>query len=192
MSEASIPSDEAPGWGALDHLPGNPLMWVLIISEILVFGAFFCAFSAERAWHAAAFAADQRHLDRLAGGANTMILLTSGFLAANGCRMAALGRVKACRLWLMGASLLGLAFLTVKGFEYAGEFAQGFGMETSPFFTLFYLMTGFHALHVVLGMVILGVVGWKCSLENVETGTAFWHMVDLIWVLLYPILYLIR
>lgn len=185
-------SDPSPGWGALDDLPGNPLMWVLIISEILVFGAFFTAFSAMRAWHAQAFAADQMDLDRLAGGINTMILLTSGFLAANGARLCRLGRVRDCRLWLAAAVALGAAFLAVKGSEYAGEFSRGIGMETSPFFTLFYLMTGFHALHVVLGMIILAIVGWKCSPENVETGTAFWHMVDLVWVLLYPIVYLIR
>jgi nitric oxide reductase NorE protein len=183
---------DAGSWGALDHLPGNPLMWVLIISEILVFGAFFCAFSAARAWHAAAFAADQMQLNRLAGGVNTMILLTSGLFAAIGARNAALGRVTPCRLWLGAAALMGVGFLTVKGFEYSAEFSHGIGMETSPFFTLFFLMTGFHALHVVLGIVILGIVGWKCSVENVETGTAFWHMVDLIWVLLYPIVYLIR
>ncbi|HVI49616.1 MAG TPA: cytochrome c oxidase subunit 3 family protein [Candidatus Sulfotelmatobacter sp.] len=192
MTTIDTTETETAGWGALDDLPGNPLMWVLIISEILVFGAFFCAFSAARAWHAQAFAADQLELNRLAGGINTMILLTSGFLAANGARMAGLGRKTACRIWLAAAALMGAGFLVVKGFEYSAEFSRGIGMETSPFFTLFYLMTGFHALHVVLGIVILGIVGWKCSHENVETGTAFWHMVDLIWVLLYPIVYLIR
>ena len=183
---------ETTGWGVLDALPGNPLMWVLILSELLVFGAFFAGFSADRALHPQAFAASQGRLDRVAGGINTMILLTSGLAAAMGLRHSAEGRILACRLWLLAASGLGIAFLVIKITEYAANSAQGITMETDDFFTLFYLMTGFHALHVVLGLVILGVVGWKCTPSNVETGTAFWHMVDLIWVMLYPIVYLIR
>jgi nitric oxide reductase NorE protein len=167
-------------------------MWVLIISELLVFGAFFTGFSADRALHPAAFAASQARLDRLAGGINTMILLSSGLAAAMAVNAIERGKVLACRLWLVFAGGLGIGFLVVKGLEYADKAAHGISMNTDDFFTLFYLMTGFHALHVVLGLIILAVVGWKCSLENVETGTSFWHMVDLIWVLLYPIVYLIR
>lgn len=190
-----MPHDDdstAAGWGVLDSLPGNPLMWILIISELLVFGAFFAGFSADRALHPAAFAASQAKLDRMAGGINTMILLSSGLAAALGVNAMHQGKILACRLWLAVAGALGVGFLAVKLSEYADKAAHGITMDTDDFFTLFYLMTGFHALHVVLGIVILAVVGWKCSLENVETGTSFWHMVDLIWVLLYPIVYLIR
>lgn len=190
MTDSSESADS--GWGALDSLPGNPLMWVLIMSELMVFGAFFAGFSADRALHPLAFAASQARLDRMAGGVNTMILLTSGLAAALGLRAIHQRKIVACRLWLAGAALLGVAFLSVKAVEYADNAARGITMETDDFFTLFYLMTGFHGLHVVLGIVILSVVGWKCSFENVETGTSFWHMVDLIWVLLYPIVYLIR
>jgi nitric oxide reductase NorE protein len=121
-----------------------------------------------------------------------MILLSSGLAAALGVHAMEHGKTLACRLWLALAGSLGLGFLAVKASEYADKAAHGISMDTDDFFTLFYLMTGFHALHVVLGIVILVVVGWKCSVENVETGTSFWHMVDLIWVLLYPIVYLIR
>ncbi len=191
MAELDI-STEDGGWGALDHLPGNPLMWVLILSELFVFGAFFAGFSVDRAMHPALFAASQARLDRVAGGVNTMLLLSSGLAAAIALRNRSEGNVKACRWWLGGAVTLGVGFLAIKIMEYADNAALGITMETDDFFTLFYLMTGFHGLHVVLGIVILAIVGWKCSSENVETGTAFWHMVDLIWVLLYPIVYLIR
>lgn len=180
------------GWGALDHLPGNPLMWVLILGELVVFGAFFAAFSISRVLHPAMFLADQVKLDRLAGGVNTMLLLTSGLAAALAVAARADGRIRHCRWWLAAAASLGLGFLAIKFAEYADKAAQGLGIETDTFFTLFYLMTGFHAAHVVLGLVILGIVAWRPSRENVETGAAFWHMVDLIWVLLYPIVYLIR
>jgi len=187
-------SDDAEehGWGVLDSLPGNPLMWVLIISEMLVFGTFFVSFSAARILRPAIFFESQSHLDRVAGGVNTMILLTSGLAAAQALRARGEGRIGACRIWLSAAAALGLGFLGVKFVEYADHAAHGYSIDTDIFFTLFYLMTGFHALHVVLGMAILTIVGWKCSFANVETGTAFWHMVDLIWILLYPIVYLIR
>lgn len=184
--------EETAGWGILDSLPGNPLMWILIISELLVFGAFFAGFSAARALHPAEFAASQAHLNRLTGGINTMVLLTSGLAAAMALKARSEERLTACRSWLAVAGVLGLGFLVVKAIEYADKAAHGITMDTDTFFTLFYLMTGFHALHVVLGLVILAVVGCRCSMENVETGTAFWHMVDLIWVLLYPVVYLIR
>jgi nitric oxide reductase NorE protein len=76
--------------------------------------------------------------------------------------------------------------------EYADKAAHGIGIETDTFFTLFYLMTGFHALHVIMGLVVLVIVGWKNSVDNLETGAAFWHMVDLIWLILFPIVYLVR
>lgn len=184
--------EAAADWGALSRLPGNPMMWVLILSELVVFGAFFIAFASARAFHPVAFNASQAHLDRLLGGINTMILLTSGLAAALAVQARAANKVRTCRLWLAGSALGGFAFMAIKAVEYADKAAQGIDIDTDTFFTLFYLMTGFHVLHVVLGIVFLGVVAWRCSLENVETATAFWHMVDLIWVLLYPLVYLIR
>ena len=85
----------------------------------------------------------------------------------------------------------GSVFLAIKVIEYADKIGQGFA-ETDMFFQLYYLMTGFHALHVVMGLIILGLVTWRDSLENMETGAAFWHMIDLIWVLLFPLVYLLR
>ena len=93
---------------------------------------------------------------------------------------------------LLAASGLGCLFLAIKGIEYAGKFEHGIGIETSPFFTFYFLITGFHALHVVAGIVILAIVGAADSVRNMETGVAFWHMVDLVWVLLFPIIYLLR
>lgn len=185
-------SDDTENWGALSELPGNPLIWVLILSELVVFGAFFAAFAVSRALHPVLFLADQLYLDRVAGGVNTMLLLTSGLAAALAVNARVGGEIRRCRLWLAGAALLGLGFLGVKLAEYSVKAAQGFGIETDTFWTLFYLMTGFHAAHVALGLVIMAIVAWKPSLENVETCVSFWHMVDLIWVLLYPIVYLIR
>jgi len=93
---------------------------------------------------------------------------------------------------MLGAMALGGVFLAIKAVEYGDKIGRGLTLETNSFFQLYYLMTGFHAMHVAAGIVILGIVTWWDSLENLETGAAFWHMVDLIWVLLYPIVYLLR
>jgi nitric oxide reductase NorE protein len=88
---------------------------------------------------------------------------------------------------------LGLAFLLIKAHGYADKAAHGVGIETDAFFTFYfyYLLTGFHALHVVAGMVVLGLVAIRTSPANVEPGAQFWHMVDLVWVLLFPVIYLL-
>jgi nitric oxide reductase NorE protein len=177
-------------WGPLSSLPGNPMMWILILGELAVFGALFVGFSVARALDPATFNASQAHLDGLLGGLNTMVLVTSGWLVA----IAVQRRTSNCghRPAMLGAMAFGGLFLAIKVVEYADKISQGFTIETNTFFQLYYLMTGFHALHVVLGLAILGIVTWRDSLENMETGAAFWHMVDLIWVLLYPLVYLLR
>ncbi len=187
------PAAEAEtGWGPLSALPGNPLMWVLIASELAVFGLALLGYAGARARDPLGFVAAQDTLDRLAGTINTAILLTSGLFAAVANEAARLGRRNLSRKLLGAAGALGIAFLVVKGFEYAREFAAGADMDSSPFFTLYFLVTGFHALHVVLGLIILAIVAKSASPSAVETGAAFWHMVDLIWVIVFPIFYLLR
>jgi nitric oxide reductase NorE protein len=185
---AAVPA--SADWGPLSSLPGNPMIWILILGELLVFGAFFMVFGIERARDPALFDSSQLHLDRTIGAANTLVLITSGWLAALGARAEASGRNP--RRLLVGAAALGLLFLAIKAREYAVEIDAGFTIETNTFFTLYYLLTGFHALHVVMGVILLVIVAWLRGVENVETACAFWHMVDLIWVILYPLIYLIR
>lgn len=193
----SDPAEQAPaddaesaGWGPLAGLPGNPMMWILILSEMAAFGAFFVGFAVAYALDPATFDASQGALDRRLGGINTLVLVTSGWLAALAVRAQEAGR--GGRAPLLGAMALGLVFLAVKGHEYSATLSKGFGIETNTFFTLYFLMTGFHALHVVMGVVILGLVAWKNSHENLQTGTAFWHMIDMIWVIMFPLVYLMR
>ena len=182
----------AEDWGPLAGLPGNPIMWVLIASELLVFGAMFIGFASVRLTQAELFASSQDSLNRLAGAINTMVLITSGFCAALAVHYQRINKTPHVRIWLAASSLLGLVFLGIKGLEYSEKISAGISTETNDFFMFYYLVTGFHALHVVFGIIILAIVGWKNNLENVLTGTAFWHMVDLIWVILFPLIYLMR
>ena len=179
-------------WGPLSALPGNPLMWVLIGSELAVFGLALVGYAGARPVIPPEFAADQDQLNRLAGLINTAVLLTSGLFAALANVAAHEDRRAAARFRLGLAGALGVVFLAVKAREYGVELAAGHDLDSSPFFTLYFLVTGFHALHVVLGLVILALVAFFDSPENVETGTAFWHMVDLVWILVFPSFYLLR
>ncbi|MBF0250094.1 MAG: cytochrome c oxidase subunit 3 family protein [Alphaproteobacteria bacterium] len=167
-------------------------MWVLIWSELLVFGVALSGFAFARMLNPALFDESQAHLDRMLGGINTMVLVSSGFLAAMAVRARGDGGVRESRLWMVAAMAVGSIFLVVKVIEYSDKVAHGMNLHTNTFFTLYYLITGFHFMHVILGLIILAIVTWRNSLENLETGAAFWHMVDLIWVLIFPLIYLVR
>lgn len=184
MSDQTAPS-------LLDELPGDLMIWVLIISELLVFGAGLGAFMAMRLTDPAGFAEAQSHLHRTGAALNTIVLISSGYLAALALRYREAMRRGAARLALVAAAALGAVFLVIKGVEYADKAAQGIDFETHTFFMFYYLLTGFHAAHVIAGIVVLLLVAWRDSTENIEMGAAFWHMVDLIWVLLFPIIYLL-
>jgi nitric oxide reductase NorE protein len=188
------PGGEAPpgvGSGNTGQLPGELMMWVLILSELAVFGAGLLAFLAVRLTDPLGFAEAQSHLHRTGAAANTLVLVTSGWLAALATRAAESGEIRRLRLLLTPAVLLGAVFLVLKATEYADLFAQGIGTETHAFYTFSFLLTGFHAAHVLAGMVLLTLVGWLGTPKAVETGAAFWHMVDLVWVLLFPVVYLL-
>jgi nitric oxide reductase NorE protein len=184
-------AQEDRSWGALSDLPGHPMMWVLILTEVITFGLLFFTFAVTRAVHPDVFAAGQAQLDPVLGGINTLVLITSGWLAALAVEARAVGRRGTARLQLGGAMALGFVFIAVKLAEYIAKAQAGIGLESDTFFTLYFLLTGFHLLHVLLGIIILGAVALSDSTENMKTGTAFWHMVDLVWVVMYPLVYLI-
>src|SRR5690606_37758779 len=150
------------------------MMWVLIVSELLVFGAGLAAFLAVRLGDPAGFLAAQAQLHRSLAGVNTTVLVTSGYCAARAVETSRAGAARATRRWLAGAAALGLVFLVVKGHEFARLAAGGIGAETHAFFTFYFLLTGFHAAHVAFGIVILALVGWHARFPAVETGAAFW------------------
>jgi nitric oxide reductase NorE protein len=175
-----------------DRLPGELLMWVLIVSEIAVFGAGLAAFLSVRATDPEGFAQAQDMLDRTAAGINTIVLITSGFLAAMAFHAGRAGARGRARLMLGGAASLGAIFLWIKAGEFSAKAASGIVWDTHAFFNFYYMLTGFHAAHVAFGVVLLLLVAWRDDPGNVEDATAFWHMVDLIWVLLFPVIYLLR
>lgn len=179
-------------WGPLSSLPGNPLMWVLIISELVVFAAFFAVYAWMRADQPAQFLASQQQLHPVVGGLNTLVLLTSGLCAALATEASLRCATDRCRRWLLAAMILGVLFCLLKVGEYRAVWLAGHTLESNAFFSFYYLLTGFHFAHVLFGLALLGLGLWLPSATNVVTVAAFWHMVDLIWVLLYPLIYLLR
>ena len=172
-------------------LPGELIMWVLIVSELAVFGAALLIFLVLRLGDPQGFSAAQDQLHRLSAGVNTVVLVTSGLAAALAVRAAEGGQMSATRRWLGAAILLGGVFLALKGAEYADAAHRGIGLETHVFFTFYWLLTLFHAAHVAAGMILLGIVALRARAEAVEAAGQFWHMVDLVWVMLFPVIYLL-
>lgn len=175
----------------LEALPGDLMIWVLIVSELLVFGAGLLAFMGVRLTDPAGFAAAQDQLFRTGAAINTVVLVTSGFLAAKALEWRRAGFALRPKLALIAAALLGLLFLWIKGAEYAHKASLGIDFETHAFFMFYYLLTGFHAFHVAAGVLLLLLVAWRDEPGNIEAAAAFWHMVDLVWVLLFPVIYLL-
>lgn len=167
------------------------MIWVLIASELLVFAAAATAMAAVRLTDPAGFAAAQSQLHGWMAALNTAILVTSGFCAALAERACRRGDRRRARMTLALAALGGVGFLAVKIAEYAADLRAGLGLETHPFFTFYYLITGFHAAHVLFGIGVLALVAIRLRAEEVQAGAAFWHMVDLVWVLILPPVYLL-
>ena len=184
-------------------------MWIFIATELLFFGGLLFAYLYGRTHWPRGFALAGRHTHVVLGTLNTAVLLTSSALialavAASECE--AQRRWTARLLWLTAA--LGGAFLAIKGFEYFKEIGeglyphQGFPLAeqgTELFFWLYWLMTGVHAVHLVIGIAGVGVFAWAAqrakpwaSSDRIDVIALYWHFVDVIWIFLYPLLYLVE
>lgn len=175
----------------VDDLPGELILWILIVSEVLVFMAGVSVMVVLGLRDPQGFVATQAQLEGRMAALNTLVLVTSGLFAARAERQAAQGDRQGARRALVLAMLGGLVFLGVKAVEYAHDIDAGLGIDSHPFFTFYYLLTGFHAAHVVAGVVVLALVALRADPEAVQAGAMFWHMVDLVWVLILPAIYLI-
>ena len=175
-------------------------MWFFILAELLVFGIFFLAYAFARTHNVELFNASQLEVDRASGAINTVLLISSSYFVVLAVSRIRRGHSRACASWLITAMTCGAAFLVFKLSEFSGKIEAGINMSTNTFY-MFYLGLGFfHFMHVVLGMIILGAVtlkAWRGGYSaadhaGVETGAAYWHMVDLVWIVLFPLIYLLN
>jgi cytochrome c oxidase subunit 3 len=186
-------------------------MWVFLLTEVLLFGGLFCFYAIYRAWYPDMFINAHHHLNVVMGATNTVVLITSSVTMALAIRSMQLGLKKQTLYNLVITLVLAGVFLVIKYFEYEhkihlgqlpGKFYTFDGIEgTNPhvFFSVYFLMTGLHGLHVIGGM---GIIGWMIYRTRrnqfspeyytpLELTGLYWHLVDLIWIFLFPLLYLI-
>lgn len=182
------------------RLPGDPDIWFLIFAELMTFGMFFVAYVGYRALEIDLFDQSQLTLDRTLGVVNTLFLLTSSWAVVTAINSARRNRLAEVPRYLALAIALGVGFMVVKYFEYAAKFEAGIGLTTNTFFNFYFALTMIHLVHVIGGTVVL-IVCWvnardgryhAGSTRGLETGATFWHMVDLLWIFLFPLLYLLR
>ena len=186
-------------------------MWVFLVTEVLFFGGLFATYCVYRSWYPDAFAAASHELDIVLGGINTAVLITSSLTMALAVHAGQLGQRRALMIFLVLTMVLGGVFLGIKGVEYYHKFAEhhvpgpGFVFEkeyarhAQIFFSLYFLMTGLHALHMVIGIGIMLVMLWWAwrgtitadYVSPVEISGLYWHFVDIVWIFLFPLLYLI-
>ncbi len=180
--------------------PGDLAIWIFILAELSVFAVFFAAYAFTRMNNPDLFNTYQASLDRGAALINTLALITSSYFVVRAVAAIRVGENLRCARWLGLAILMGLVFLGVKGFEYAHHFGQGITLSTNRFYMFYLSLTFFHFMHVILGLVILLAVALKArkggyderELTGVETGASYWHMVDLLWLILFPLVYVMR
>ena len=180
--------------------PGDLAIWIFILAELSVFAIFFAAYAFTRMNNPELFNLYQANLDRGAALINTLALITSSYFVVRALAAIRVGEGERCARWLGLAILMGLVFLGVKGFEYAHHFGQGITLSTNRFYMFYLSLTFFHFMHVILGLVILLAVALKARKGDydaqehtgVETGASYWHMVDLVWLILFPLVYVMH
>lgn len=164
------------------------LLWILVWSELIAFGILILGFLAVSTFQAEAFELGRLHLSPGIAGANTLILLLSGYFVAVAMRQR--NDPDAVRRPLRIAATLGFCFVAVKLFEYWGEVRFAGDTTLDGFFELYFIITGFHLLHVFFGAIVLLLVAWRPGRENLVLIATLWHVIDLVWLVIFPTLYL--
>jgi nitric oxide reductase NorE protein len=181
------------------RVPGESGTWVFLFGDMLVFGAFFATFMVERAKAREVFDVSRKSLHIGVGLTNTLVLLTSSL-----CVVVALGALRTgahhtARSAVIAAMTCGGVFIMLKVFEYHSLVAAGHGAGANHFYLYYFILTGVHLFHVCVGMAVLTFLLTQTRRREiggtrmavVEGGACFWHLVDLLWIVLFPLLYLV-
>jgi len=186
-------------------------MWVFLVTEVLFFGGLFMVYTVYRAWYPEAFAAASHELDVVLGTVNTAVLITSSLTMALAVHAAQLDRRKLLMTFLVLTILLGATFLGIKSVEYyhkfvehhvpgpSFQFEKEYARHAQLFFSLYFIMTGLHALHMIIGIgIMLWMLRWAYRgvitaeyYSPIEISGLYWHFVDIVWIFLFPLLYLL-
>lgn len=181
-------------------LPGDLAIWFFIFAELLVFGIFFIVYSIQRLQHIELFNQYQQTLNKETGAINTALLITASYFVVRAVQEIKKNNVVSCINWLYASLGMGVGFLMLKSYEFYSKFSVGISLNTNDFYFFYISLTFFHFLHVILGMIIIFFViqfakkGRYSAKEHtgIETAASYWHMVDLVWIVLFPLVYIIR
>jgi len=192
-------AEAPPARTAATDQPGDSGVRVFIFADMCGFAVFFLLFMAGRLEQPALYEAGREMLDLRLGLANTLILLTSGAFMARAVRQARAADWNGARTSLWLTLGVGMLFAVSKGIEWGNKVSNGIGLLTNEFWTYYYVFTGIHFLHFVIGVGVLLVLIGRCDkpipqpakLRWIESGGAYWHMVDLLWIILFAMLYLL-
>ena len=180
-------------------IPNGKLgIWVFLASEVMFFGGLIAAYIVLRSGHPH-WPGPEGHLDARLGTLNTLVLICSSTTIVLALAAAKRGAKAAIRRWLLVTVLLGATFLVIKGFEYHAKFSHHILPSTNVFWSCYFVLTGFHALHVLGGiafnLVVLAStfdpVSWSARGHRLELAGLYWHFVDIVWIFLFPLLYLL-
>lgn len=181
------------------RLPGEPGVWVVIFGDLLLFGVFFFTFMYYRAGRMEQFSASHTQMNRDIGITNTLLLLTASLAVVAGVHAYRAGALRAADRSLRIAILAGLGFLVLKSVEYGQKISESLVPNTNEYFLLYYCFTGVHFFHVIVGVAILFYMKRLVDQPSndprtrlvVESGALFWHMVDLLWIVLFALFYMV-
>jgi heme/copper-type cytochrome/quinol oxidase subunit 3 len=172
---------------------GRLAVWWLIVSEIVIFGGVLCSYIMHRIGHPE-WAYQAEHTNILAGAVNTIVLLSSSLTAVLAHNAAEMGDGKKAAKFFVATIGGALTFLVIKGFEWTNEIRHGFTITSSGFWAFYYTAAGIHATHVIVGAIVMGFVAWDGwhgrELQRFELAGIYWHFVDLVWIYLFPLLYI--
>lgn len=180
-------------------MPGEGGIWIFLFGDMIVFGVFFATFMYQRAKAPELFDQSRQTLSITIGLINTLILLSSSLLVVTGIRAIRVNRPMTARLLFLAALGCGLAFVGLKALEYTVKVQQGHTPNQNAFYLYYFILTGLHLFHVLIGIAVLTILAAQArrikpgatSMAVAESGACFWHLVDLLWIVLFPLLYLV-
>ncbi len=188
-----------PHQPATQHTPAETGLWLFILADMCIFALYFGVFAWDKHLHPEQFAAGQATLSTALGGANTIILLVSSYCMAKAVHAARRAATANYARYIALTIGCGCAFLIIKAFEYTGKISAGHHIDSNLFYRDYFAFTGLHMLHVIIGLCLLAYA-WRLGQSTsdahgharfIEGTGLYWHMVDLLWVVLFALIYLV-
>lgn len=182
------------------RIPGEAGVWIFILGDICVFAVFFTYYLIQRSKHANLLDLSQSTLNRNFGAVNTVLLLVSSLFVVLAVRAMRTRERVLARRFIVGAFLCGIAFIIVKAFEYSEQIGAHQIPTTNGFYLLYFVLTGLHLFHLIIGLGVLTALFFLARRADLskhqwaffQGDSCFWHMVDLLWLILFPLIFLVR